>query len=137
MMAHMDERRRGSGIERFLRSRMALGIGVALIVLLGVSTVREFLTRREVVSERERLAEQIATLEARKRDLSSLLQHFGGSLFQEQEAREKLGLAKPGESVVIVPETGGGRVLGSTTNTSEAPVSNPRKWLRFFFHSSG
>lgn len=132
----MDDRRRSSGVERFLHSRMALGVGVVLVVLLGVSTAREFLARREVMSERQRLTEQIATLEARKRDLSSLLQYFGSSLFQEQEGREKLGLAKPGENVVIVPASASGTVLGDSIDASDPDESNPKKWLRFFFQPS-
>lgn len=132
----MDDRRRSSGSERFLHSRVAFGIGVAIVVLLGVSTAREFLARREMMSERQRLTDQIAALEARKRDLGSLLQYFGSSLFQEQEGREKLGLAKLGESVVIVPSSTNGTVLGATTDTTNAQESNPRKWFRFFFQPS-
>jgi hypothetical protein len=54
----------------------------------------------------------------------------------EQEARLKLNLQKPGESVVIIPGVGGGRELGENVAGMEGEnkaISNPKKWWNYFF----
>ena len=73
-----------------------------------------------VIEEEKRLAQ---VLEDKKR-LSDSLQTINTSFFIEQQAREKLGLAKPGDVVVIMPPV-------VPTPTSE-PVDDSDTWLKWF-----
>ncbi|MBI3956734.1 MAG: septum formation initiator family protein [Candidatus Kerfeldbacteria bacterium] len=123
--------------ERLSRSRLTLVLGAFLILVALVSFAREFLRRMEVQSDIARLQTQVREFEERKTTVSGLIDYFESPLFQEQEAREKLGLAKPGESVVIVPlsnETVA--VAGAPSPDGTTPSRNPAKWWNYFFHRS-
>ncbi|MFH1171218.1 MAG: septum formation initiator family protein [bacterium] len=124
---------------RLIGSRMTI-IACSLIVLFAlVSFARGFYRRLEVRQEIDRLEQQVSSLRTQKTDLTNLIEYFQSPLFQEQEAREKLGLAKPGESVVIVPLTNGSvsSLAGEQQAFSaENQTANPVKWLNYFFSSS-
>lgn len=123
-----------------VRSRLFLVIGAGVVLFVGVAFVREAVHRYEVHQEIARLQGQIGDLESKQKKLTDLIDYFSSPLFQEQEARQKLGKAKPGESVVIIP------AQNENTNTTTAPdgngttqtaatVSIPVRWWRYFFAS--
>lgn len=124
--------------ESLLRSRLFLIGCIALLLAFLVGLGREIVQRYEINQQIRSLQTQIDTLQQRKTQLSDLIQYFSSPLFQEQEARQKLGLAKAGEHVVIVPLQDGGAAATNAQST-EAPqqhVSNPAKWWRYFFPPS-
>lgn len=88
---------------------------------------QEYLRNREI-------AREIATLEAENERLTGqrlaslqLLDELSSTYWLEAQARRQ-GLAKPGESVVIVPSDMQ-KAPGTNQSAVEAPMSNPEKWL--------
>ncbi len=80
-----------------------LGILVfALIGFLAVSNLRINKKRTELQSQIGRLETEIKTLEEKKEKLQAGISAGESESFLEKEAREKLGLKKPGEEVVVV-----------------------------------
>ncbi len=117
-----------------------LGLVVALLTLVAFG--REVLHRYEINQQIRELEAQVREQEARKAQLTDLIQYFSSPLFQEQEARQKLGKAKPGETVVIVPTSAGEPAAASPASTNapsgtaaDAVVSNPVRWWQYFFSS--
>ena len=53
--------------------------------------------------------------------------------FIEQQARDKLGLAKEGETIVIIPEEKINQVLGMAKQVVEPRLPNWQGWLRLFW----
>jgi hypothetical protein len=101
-----------------------------------VMFAKEFERRLDVNREIQRLQGRVQELEDRRTNLSNLIQFFQSPLYQEQEAREKLGLAKPGESVVVVPLPGESQAGGIKTpeDALQTPrMPNPQKWWEYFF----
>lgn len=130
-------KQRMSLIQRISSSRLALFVGGAVFLCIIVAVTREMLRRYELHQEITSLQQEMESLESQKSELSKLIDYFGSPLFQEQEGREKLGLSKPGEHVVIVPLDDETRL---TTNTNadrkteaDPKASNPQEWWRFFF----
>lgn len=88
---------------------------------------QEYLRNREI-------AREIASLEAENERLTGqrltslqLLDELSSTYWLEAQARRQ-GLAKPGESVVIVPSAlQAGEQKGE--DVAEEPMSNPEKWL--------
>lgn len=72
--------------------------------------IEEEKRRAEVLSEHKQLSDSLSTMNS--------------SFFIEQQAREKLGLAKPGDVVVIMPPV-------SPTPTSE-PKDETENWYKWF-----
>lgn len=119
-----------------MRKRVVLVLGAIVFVGLGTAFVREFMLRSAVSSDIEKLESTVKELEERKTSLLATLDYFQSPLFQEQEAREKLGLTKPGETVVIVPEVSARTQTGkadTATARADQSASNPVRWWRYFF----
>ncbi len=107
-------------------------IGIVLIVSLSRDVQRLLSTRDRMVKEYS----DVLQLEQEQQDLAIELNYVVSDEFVEQEARDKLLLAKPGEVVIILPP------YEESTATSDLvfePLernqdrSNWRKWVELFF----
>ena len=78
------------------------------------------------------LESEIADLEGKNNDLNNLFAYLNSQEFIELEAREKLGMKKPGEKVVIIPRESKALVAGESTILSVA-IPNYLKWYYYFF----
>ena len=75
---------------------------MAIVGFLIVSNFRINKKRTELQSQIKNLEGQIKTLEEKKAKLQAGISAGESESFLEKEAREKLGLKKPGEEVVVV-----------------------------------
>lgn len=122
-----------------LRRVLALNLGIA--ALIGWGLTGELLRSRGMDREVARLNEQVETLEARNVELSRAADRLSGSAMLEREARLKLNMRRPGESVVVVQggEFGGPQAVGRNEPDRAAgqvageSVSNYHKWIRYLF----
>ena len=105
-----------------------------LVLFLAVSTVRNIARVKAinslVASEKDKL-EQMKEDNAKLQAQIALTQ---GDAFIEKQIRDKLGLAKAGESVVILPDTSILRALAPQLPVEENSLPDPnwRKWLKLF-----
>ncbi len=130
----------------FFTSKTFFVIGTLVIVGLSVGVSREVVRRFRINHEIGRLEAAVEEVSAANQELAGLSEYFQSSYFQEREARLKLGLAKPGEQTVIVPEVAGAttesngerqtepRVIG--VGQTEEEQSNPDRWWDYFFSVS-
>ncbi len=105
---------------------------VVLAVSLGLSlsagrTILELWKRRDVVHERER---ELIKLREENASLERALQDIGQDAYLERIARDKLGLVREGETIVILPDTGDKTQVAGTHVGNEP---NWKKWWRIFF----
>jgi cell division protein FtsB len=86
----------------------------------------------QVHHDLELMAAEIADLKESNKKLEADILYYQSDSYKERIARERLGLQKPGEKVmVILPE--------QKQNIKEKDpynkLSNPEKWWQFFFKS--
>lgn len=104
---------------------IVLVISFILSVRAG-STVMDLWKRRELVLSRQQELERIT----KENDtLQRQLEETHTDVYVERIARDKLGLVKPGETVVIVPDVLSADSTGVTPEDSRA---NWRKWWETF-----
>lgn len=119
-------------LRRVLESPVTLGVAIVLIIAVSLTLTRELLRRSATQADIARLQSEAVRLEAQRRDLEDLLSFLNSETFVEEEARVKLNLQKPGETVVIVPSS-----TASTASAIDATVglaaSNPSRWWSYFF----
>lgn len=116
---------------RFFRSRL-----FRLIILLGslslvVTLPRSLLNlwkRRDIILERQ---EVLRRAQAENQRLRQELAEVASQAYIEKAAREKLGLVKPGEMIVLVPKSQ--NVPAAEPAKIEANLPNWKKWWRLFF----
>lgn len=104
-----------------------------MVIVLSLAGGRNFLKRYQINREVENLKAAIAKEEAANRELAGLIEYLGTDFFAEEEGRLKLGLQKPGEQVVVVPEMSGTLARLAEKEYNEKEPSNPRKWWNYFF----
>lgn len=110
----------------------------AVLLVVGVSTVRETYRGWSVDHEIRALEQKAQDLEGRKNELAQMALKMQSQDFIEQQARAKLGLQRPGEKVVILEGVSAVQATwkGSETVVQEsvplAYESNPEKWIRYF-----
>jgi len=98
---------------------------VLILIINGLShSIYDLWTKRDVVSQaRKNLEQEKTENQTLKKDLSRV----ETKEFVEEEARNKLFLAKPDEKIVIVP------IASKSAEKKEPPKPNWQKWLDLFF----
>lgn len=83
-------------------------MGKLLLYLLIIYTFymlgRSIWQNYELKQQEKAIRAAIAKVEQQNKDLNNLIAYYQSSSFREVEARQKLGLKKPGEKVVIVAQ---------------------------------
>lgn len=130
--------RKSFSAKRFFSSKLFSFLGIIVLGFLVFSFGKKFLELKDIDQEVKSSQDEIAQLEAKNNDLSSLLSFLNTDDFLEQEARLKFNLQKPGESVVVIPSLNGKQenIGGAPTdNVGDNTLSNPKKWWDYFFKS--
>ena len=136
---------KSSFIQRMVRWRFLIVLNIFVIVFLGVSFGREIIRNHSIGSEITRLQEQADSLAAQNIEISELKTAIQTESYIEREARLKLGMKKPGETVYVIqqqqdqsqthitdnPTDPLGLVLTDSEETTA--VANPTKWWYYFF----
>jgi len=101
-------------------------VGIGLIISLSKNLYRLLEAGDQVKLAQQRLEE----LKTESKKLEQERDYFQSEEFVEQEARNRLNMAKPGEKVVILPPNLGENEKQTFTPNPELP--NWKKWLSLF-----
>ncbi len=107
-------------------------IAVSAVLIVNLSrSIWDLWRRRDIVGERQAVRKR---LEVENKRLQSELEQAQSPEFIEQEARNRLGLGREGEEVVILPKQQDSRPrtqdVGEKTYEN---LPNWKKWWRLFY----
>ncbi|MBI2019470.1 septum formation initiator family protein [Candidatus Daviesbacteria bacterium] len=109
---------------------------VVLIVVVILIAARGLIKQTmETIRSGERLfqsAEAVYKLEIKNKELKAQLAVIQSPEYIEAEVRNKLGLAKKGETIVVIPEEKLKAVLGAS-QSAVVRLPNWLGWLKVFF----
>ena len=114
---------------------MNKGIIIKVIVSLAVvwfifSAGKTLYENWRVNKEVRELKNQITEFKKTNDELKDKILYYQSASYREKIARERFGLQKPGEQVVvIIPE----KQPTETEEQKKQKTSNPQKWWDFFF----
>ncbi|HTK03673.1 MAG TPA: septum formation initiator family protein [Alphaproteobacteria bacterium] len=103
--------------------------------ILCLSTIRNltkvFQTRSDIQKEKN----TVLKMKSQNEELESQLVQAQSLSFIEKQVRDKLGLAKAGESIVILPDEDTLRKLAPQLSVEENTLPDPnwKKWEKLFF----
>lgn len=126
-------------IKRLVYSKSFFAIGLIILILFTLTLGKRILERHKINQEIKELKQEIEKLENRNGELLKLIEYLNTSSYIEEAARIKLGLQKPGESVVIVPKEffsenkANGDLVSSGIDEQAKEESNVVKWWKYFF----
>lgn len=116
---------------------MLLAIFVIGVIIV-VNSTRRLLTFKVTANNVARAEERLERLRAQNEELKRELAYKQSPEFVEREIREKLGLVRRGEAIVILPKGDDESLdkLGtSLANDERKSTPNYKKWWRLFFGS--
>lgn len=122
-------------------SFLVIGIVLLALVVLGLfgySVSKENARKKEVEKEILSLQTQADNIKKENMALNERLAYLSSKDYQEVQAKDKLNLQNPGESVVIIaPKSSESGSVAQSVKNETVPVSdatpNYRKWLDYFF----
>lgn len=132
-------------IQRLIRSRFLIVVNLLVIIFLGISFGREVVRSRSIASEISALQAQADELTMSNQEMLNLQTAMQTESFIEREARLKLGLKKPGETVVVIQQEGSEDLSQIPEDpldpldfviddaTPQEELGNPLKWWYYFF----
>ena len=108
-----------------IRIVIALAI-VYLLFVVGKTLYQSYQVRQQI----NELKNQITEMQANDKQLSEDILYYQSSSYQERIARERLGLQKPGEKVIVILPEDAKKIAEKDPYTQ---LSGPEKWWKFFF----
>lgn len=76
---------------------------------------------------------ELYSLQIKNRELKEKLKEVNSYQFIEQQARDKLGLTREGETLIIIPDNKLQQVLGEAKKGEQARLPNWQGWLKVFW----
>ena len=106
-----------------------------LIILVGIGLIvslsRDILRLLRSADELRLAAQKVEELQKEGESLTQKKEYYQSESFIEEEARNKLNMAKVGETVVILPPNLK-EVIGKKENQPTKPLPNWHQWLNLF-----
>jgi len=137
-------------IKKILSSKIFLFIAIFVLIFLLIGLVRETYRKHQLSNEINQLKSSIDELEGDNQQLSDLMDYFKEDSYLEKEARIKLNLKNPGETVVVLSKDvidgvevvrKGGAEIEELNNSdveledNNTELANYWKWWEYFFNS--
>ena len=110
-------------------------IGIIILGILVISSLVQGLFSIKRSNDKiEEEKKKVAREQERNEELKKQIKEVNSQSFTEQIARDKLGLAKPGETVLILPDKEVLRRLAPKIEEEEEVLPDPnwKKWLKLF-----
>lgn len=141
---------------RLFHTRWFYIVNLLLIVVVAVSFTREIVHSHDIAVQIQMLQNQSKDLQTQHLAIADLKNAVQTETYVESEARLKLGLKKPGESLIILKNEGGSGLQTDTnhfltsslsgkgqteqtgvdnqTGLAQKPLANSTKWWYYFFN---
>lgn len=114
--------------------KIVLGLIVLVILVIAYNLIIQIMEATKSGERLSQAAEVVYRLEIKNKQLKKKLSQIRAPEFIEEEIRNKLGLAKKGETVVVIPEEKLKLVLGASSSAQNIRLPNWLGWLRVFFN---
>lgn len=118
-------------VQKFFKNRLTRILGVVFCLIVAIGVVKSVFTltaKRSIVQEQK---DVLRELEAKNADLMVRLKEATTSAFVERQARNKLGLVKEGETVVILDAEKVGKLRLGKEGDDALPLW--KQWWGLFF----
>lgn len=109
----------------------------AIVILLTISTVRNIERALNIKKQVQDERDKVAKMEVENAQLQTQINEAQGQDFIDKEIRDKLGLSKEGETIVVMPDEAILKSLAppKETNIEILPDPNWKKWEKMFFEA--
>lgn len=103
---------------------------VSGLILIGLS--KQIADALEASSRLDKAVSEVGLIQQRNKELKNDLTNAQKYEFVEEAARDKLNLAKPNETVVIIPEAEINKIIEAAKPKITPKIPNWQGWMRLF-----
>ncbi|MGB9911644.1 MAG: FtsB family cell division protein [Microgenomates group bacterium] len=116
-----------------MKSKIIKGLILIFTIYLILKTGSDISKIFNAFKKIEKTKAEVLVLEKKKNELLQKKEYYQSEEFIEQEARNKLNMAKPGEIVVILPPDFQ-KFLRKNNNELSKNIPSWRQWWQLFFN---
>ncbi len=114
--------------------RIIILVNVVLLCVLALAFGREYIGNIQIQREIAALEQEKLDLESLHLETAALIGELSSEYYLEKQAREKHGLAKDGETLILVKDDlAQPRTVHEVNGDQDTNVSNPLRWFYYFF----
>ena len=113
--------------------KTAIGLFILIVLFIAFNLVKQISQNLQASNRLPELISEVQKLQVKNQYLKNQLENIKSDQFIEQQARDKLGLAKPGETLVIISEDKIKQILGASAAAQIVRLPNWQGWLKLFF----
>lgn len=113
--------------------KISLGLIILVSLVVAYNLLTQIMGAAKYGERLSQAAETLYELEIKNKELKKKLSDIQSPEFIEKEARNKLGLSKKGETVVVITEEKIKQILGASGSAQEVRLPNWLGWFRVFF----
>lgn len=117
----------------FMIRKIVVAVIVTVVLIIAYNLLVQITDALKSEGRLSAQAETVYQLEARNKQLKNKLTQVLSPEFIEEQARNKLGLGKAGETMVIIPEEKLKSVMGASQSAQVIRLPNWLGWWRVFF----
>lgn len=107
---------------------------ILVSLIVGYNLVSQILGAAKSGERLSAAADLVVKMEIKNKELKKRLENIQSPQFIEEGARNKLGLGKIGETIVIIPDEKVKQALGASQSANIIRLLNPLGWWKVFFH---
>lgn len=112
-------------------TRNVIKIVILVLILVAIYGLgRQIFKALDSQDRLDQAADNLSQLQEENRILQQKFEEVQKQEFVEKIARNKLNLAKPNETLVIIPQTEIDKVLGISDRVEEKKLPNWERWLK-------
>jgi len=113
--------------------KIGFSAGILIVIFISYNLITQILRSTGSYNRLDQIADEVYKFEAENKMLKKKLADVNSPSFIEKAAREKLGLGKIGETVVLISDEKIKQTMGATDSAKQARLPNPLGWLKVFF----
>jgi len=117
------------------RAKKLFGLTIwILVILLLVSTIKNLRKVSDINSAVQREKDKVEKMKQENAGLEAQIAQTQGDAYIEKQIRDKLGLVKPGEAIVVLPDPEILRKLAPQIPEDQDALPDPnwKKWIKLF-----
>ena len=111
-----------------IKKKLIVIVSFLILIYLIISSVKSILEFQKSGLTVTEYARELKEIEKKNQEFKLRLEEVKKPEFIEKEAREKLGMGKSGESIVIMP-----KITIMPKKVKEGKLANWEKWWQLFF----
>jgi cell division protein FtsL len=114
--------------------KILASITIIIVFLIIINLIRQISDALNTGKRLDSSVEEVNSLQEENNRLQKQLNQVGEYAYLEKIARDKLSLAKPGETIVVISDSALNRVLNPPKPPEPPKIPNWQGWLNLIFH---